>query len=147
MQNKKIIGRSVEIDLLDLNLLNVAARVDSGASTSSIWASSIKKIDQNLEVVFFGDNSPYFNGRKVLFSDFLVTNIKSSMGEIEKRYKVSLRVKIYNHTINQWFTLANRSKQKFPILIGRNILKDRFLIDVSFDFDDSIVKVKEGIKI
>ncbi len=136
MENKHIVGHLEVIDLLDLDILNVIARVDSGAQISAIWASFIKETTKGLEVVFFGKSSAYFNGQKIILPYFRFANIKNSTGEIEKRYKVLLRVKIHNHVMKKWFTLADRSKQKYPILIGRNILKDKFLVDVSLELNN-----------
>ena len=39
-------------------------------------------------------------------------------------------LKIFNEEIITEFSLSNRGSLKFPILIGRKILRDRFLIDV-----------------
>ena len=42
-------------------------------------------------------------------------------------------VKIGNELINADFTLADREKFTYQILIGRNILNGRFLIDPSLE--------------
>ena len=39
-------------------------------------------------------------------------------------------IKIFDEVITARFSLCNRGSLKFPILIGRKILRDRFLIDV-----------------
>ena len=38
--------------------------------------------------------------------------------------------KIFNEEITTEFSLCNRGSLKFPILIGRKILRNRFVIDV-----------------
>lgn len=131
MLDKIIVGDLEIIDLPELNVKGLVARIDSGAAVSAIWATKIVEDNNSLKVVFFDKSSPYFNGQTFIVDHFKVTSIKSSNGFIQTRYKILLKVKINNHVVEEWFTLADRSKMKYPILIGRNILKDRFLIDVS----------------
>ncbi len=134
MSEKKILGHLEVIDLPDLDISDIVARVDSGAHISSIWASEINEInDDLLEVVFFGKDSKKYTGRTIGFDHFKFIKIKSSNGQVQRRYKVLLNVKVHNFIVKEWFSLADRSKMKYPVLIGRNILKDRFLIDVSLE--------------
>ncbi len=133
MTNKKILGHLEVIDLPDLSLTDIVARVDSGAHVSAIWASKINETKDSLKVVFFDETSPYFNGKTIIFDHFKFIKIKSSNGLVQRRYKVLLNVKVNEFVVKEWFTLADRSKMKYSVLIGRNILKDRFLIDVSIE--------------
>jgi len=57
--------------------------------------------------------------------------IKNSFGHSEYRYKVKLRLKIANRIYKVSFGLADRSHNRFPILIGKSFLKNRFVVDVS----------------
>ncbi len=133
MTDKKILGHLEVIDLPDLNVSDIVARVDSGAHVSAIWASEISETEDVLKVVFFDKTSPYFTGETVVFDHFKFIKIKSSNGLVQRRYKVLLNVKVNKFIVKEWFTLADRSKMKYSVLIGRNILKDRFLIDVSIE--------------
>ncbi len=130
MLNKTILGQLEEIDLQDINITGITARVDSGAQTSAIWSSNIEEVKNGIKVVFFGEGSNFFTGEKILFNDFSVVKVKSSNGSAEKRYKVLLYIKLKDDIIHEWFTLADRSKLQYPVLIGRNILENRYLIDV-----------------
>ena len=49
---------------------------------------------------------------------------------LQQRYKVKLRVILDNRVINATFTLADRSSQVYPVLVGRNILRGKFIVDV-----------------
>jgi len=40
-------------------------------------------------------------------------------------------VKIFDEEITAEFSLSDRDALRFPILLGRKILRDRFLIDVT----------------
>jgi hypothetical protein len=65
-----------------------------------------------------------------VFDTFEERNIKNSFGEVERRFVITTTLKIFNTEITTEFSLSNRGSLKFPILIGRKILCDRFLIDV-----------------
>jgi hypothetical protein len=47
------------------------------------------------------------------------------------RYVVKLQLKLDDKTIVGTFTLSDRSKKTYPILIGRKLLNRKFLVDVS----------------
>lgn len=131
MHSKQIIGKVEPISLPELEVEALDARIDTGAKTSAIWASSVKETKQGLEVIFFGPESPSYNGKPVQFDSYSETVVASSNGAIEERYKVRLLVIIGGRRIRAWFTLADRSAQVYPILIGRNVLRGKFLVDVS----------------
>jgi hypothetical protein len=131
MTQKTIIGRAEEVRLPELTDQPVCARVDSGAKTAAIWASDVAVTAEGLEVVFFDQDSSFYSGKKVVFKNFDETVVSSSNGQAEQRYKVRLLIVIGGRRIRAWFTLANRSTQVYPVLIGRNILRGKFIVDVS----------------
>lgn len=86
----------------------IPARIDTGATKSSIDASIVEELDKGPVV-----------GERV---------IRNAHGS-ERRKIVRMKIKIEGKTVNAKFTIANRSQLKYPMLIGRNILKKKFLID------------------
>ena len=46
------------------------------------------------------------------------------------RYKVKIPVVVKGRKIKANFTLADRSAQVYPVLVGRNILRGKFVVDV-----------------
>lgn len=119
------IGRAEVVRFPDLENVKVHARIDSGARTSAIWGSASVNKAGNLEVVFFGDSS-----KKYVFNDFGRQAVATSMGHIDKRYTIRIPVVIKGKRIRATFTIANRETQVYPILIGRNILRGKFIVDV-----------------
>ena len=111
---RKILGLIETIGIIKkednkLKEIKVKAKVDTGASRSSISKSLVKKYNLG----------PY---RKT-------TIIKSAMGR-EKRKVIKLTVKMKNKKIRAFFSVANRKHMKYNMLIGKNILKlGKFLID------------------
>jgi hypothetical protein len=137
-----IIGREAEVSFPLVGAKAVKAKIDTGADLSSIWCGEIKKAKDKLECVFFGPESPYYTGKKIIFdkSEYKRSQIFNSFGTGEKRYKVKMPVVINGRRIRTTFTLADRSKKKYPVLLGRKLLAKKFLVDVA-----SGLSIKEGI--
>lgn len=133
--NKKTIsiaiGSTAHISFPDLSIDNVPAKIDTGADSSSIWATNITMDNGVLSCNFFASRSVYYKNERFSTKVFKRTLVKNSFGQKEFRYKIKLKVKIGPKTILTWFTLANRSRNKYPILIGKNTLKRRFVVDVA----------------
>jgi len=88
--------------------LQVQARIDTGAKSNSIDRKTAESIH-----VFAGNDK---------------TIVKSAMGRCE-RFVVMLDIEIAGKKVNGRFTIAERSHLKYPVLIGRDILKKGFIID------------------
>jgi hypothetical protein len=133
MNDLIIIGRVEKVDLPQLLASRVPAKIDTGADASSIWAHKIEKDGDNLNVVFFGPSSEYYDGRVHTFSpaQHTITRVSSSFGHREVRYKVKLKIRIKGKLINSTFTLSDREMKLYPMLIGRSVLRKKFLVDVS----------------
>ena len=127
----KVLGRYDRVDLPQLGLSGIHAKIDTGAFTCSLHCRSAQVVNGKLQFVLLDEEHPEFTGMKFEFSDFEVRNIKNSFGEVEKRYVIVTRIRIFDEEIEAEFSLSNRGSLKFPILIGRKILRNRFLIDVT----------------
>ena len=60
--------------------------------------------------------------------------MRSAHGDLQVRFRVYLTIILGGKKIRGTFTLADRSKNKYPALIGCKILNKKFLIDVSKGF-------------
>lgn len=120
-------------ELVDINqITNIPAKIDTGADSSAIWASNITITpDQSLSFTLFAPTSSYYTGEKIITKDFKVAKIRSSNGIAELRYRTHLSLKIQNRQIKALFNLSDRSKNRFPILIGRRTLNRKFLVNVA----------------
>lgn len=109
----------------------VLAKVDTGADSSSVWASEIEEHDGQLSFVLFAKGSRYYTGRRHTLSSYSTTRIKNSFGDTEDRYKVPLSVRIGAKRIKAEFNLSDRSRNRYPVLIGKKTLAGKFLVDPS----------------
>ena len=131
MKPKTKLGQTAEIILPEITSTPLVARVDTGAKTSSIWVSQATEVKNGLEVVFFGEGVPHYDQKTVIFKNYGETVVMSSNGTSEGRFKVKLACKIAGRVVRAWFTLADRSSLTYPVLLGRNLLRGKFIVDVS----------------
>lgn len=125
-----IIGSKTLVDFLDYGIESVPAKVDTGAYTSSVWATQITETNGILSFVLFSPSSPWYTGEKIETSEFTFRKVKNSFGDSETRYQVSLRIRLESKVIKINTTLANRENNRYPILVGLRTLKGKFLVDV-----------------
>jgi hypothetical protein len=138
----KTLGRYDRVDLPELGLRNIHAKVDTGAFRCSLHCQSVQIIDGELEFVLLDEEHPEFTGHPFRAKHFHEREIKNSFGESEKRFVITTTLTIHGETFEADFSLSNRGSLKFPILLGRRILQKRFLIDVT----QKNISYKEKIK-
>jgi hypothetical protein len=129
----EIIGATDIVDLPDLGWYNVPVRVDSGATTSAIHCSKVRLINENgqFHLQIYLDKKKGAPQQSFTVTDFTETIVRNSSGKEEKRYVIKTRIKLFGKKIRTEFSLANRRKMRYPILLGRKLLKNRFIVDVS----------------
>ncbi len=132
----QIIGRMVLISLPDQGLEDIKAKADTGAYHSAIHCHDVrvvKSVDGKdvLSVRFLDPAHSSYNNKELTFKKFSTASVTSSFGQKQERYIVRLKVVIDGRTYEEEFTLADRSSMRFPILLGRTLLKNRFMVDVS----------------
>jgi hypothetical protein len=128
-----IIGRGEQLDFVDLDA-QVPAKIDTGAYHSAIHCIRIVETERSghkmLQAELLGHpTSP--KAYSVEFPEYELVAVRNSFGDREIRYKIKLRVKLGSKTFWSSFTLADRTNNLMPVLIGRELLKNRFLVDVS----------------
>ena len=130
---KLIIGREARVDI-DGYAKGVPAKIDTGADGSAIWASNIR-VNKDNELCFclFDETSEFYTGEEIRTKDFTVSDVKSASGHKKLKFCPYLTITISGVTLRTRFGLSDRSTHKYPILIGRRTLSEKFLVDVSVD--------------
>lgn len=135
MIKKKIIGKTDKIDFPDWGLKKIPVKIDTGAYRSSIDCSFIKVIIKNkvktLQYILLNEDTKQYNKQVFETKEFKTSKVKSSNGQVEKRYVVKGVIKIFNQLYTTEFTLSTRNDMKFPVLIGRKLLNNNFIVDTS----------------
>jgi len=134
-----IIGSEEWCVFEDLEIPAIKARVDSGAKTSSIQANNIKVYNKGAhEWVKFEVNPLQDNrGINIDCKARLVDRrtVKSSSGISEERFVIKTPVRVGNLTFEIELTLANRDTMEYRMLLGREALNERFVVNPSVSFN------------
>lgn len=131
-KQKAIIGRTADVVILSEDNLTIPAKVDTGADGSSIWASELSMSDDGiLSFCLFAKGSEYYSGRRHVAKTFTASAVRSAHGTLQVRYKIELSVIIEKRKIRASFTLADRSLNTYPALIGCRLLNNKFIVDTS----------------
>lgn len=124
---KKIIGRTDKVDLPVFDLENVHAKIDTGATWSSLHCKHVKQEGNTVKFKIKTDH-----GYKEFWADdWFKCTIRSSNGKAERRYIIKTKLQIFGKIYIVSFSLTDRSKMKYPILIGRKFLKSKYVVDVA----------------
>ena len=133
LQNKIILGSEEWCAMPQLNIPTIKARVDSGAKTSALHAINIapfKKEGQNW--VKFDINPIQNNVKTVIHCEAPLVDkriVKSSSGFREERYVIQTNLEIGNSNWIIEMTLTNRDSMGFRMLLGREAMSGRVLVD------------------
>lgn len=111
--------------------IDVPAKIDTGADSSSIWASHIRVgKDGVLRFRLFDEGSKYYTGRVFKRKDFKAVVVRSSTGHQQIRYRTHFSIMMADRKIKALFNLSDRSKNTYKILIGRRTIAGKFVVDV-----------------
>lgn len=161
MNNRKYRFPAIALSLLSLVLINPAAaaaaigwveeglimperipvkmKLDTGALTSSIDAHSIERFEKDgKNWVRFTSKLENPDTKKVMQKTFERPVIRRvelrGAGGIDHRITVKMRICVGARSLDEQFTLNDRSKMHYPVLLGRRTLKHIGPIDVTKTF-------------
>lgn len=131
---KWTIGRVDEIDLTEFDLQGLGAKTDTGAAICAIHCHSVKVVvKDDVEELWFkllDKKHPQYQGTYYKTKDFRERKIRNSFGQEQTRFSITTKVKLFETEFTCEFTLADREKMNYPCLLGRNLLRQGFLVDV-----------------
>lgn len=133
IMEKQLVGEVENVLLTGLDMI-IPARVDTGAVTASLDARDIQVFERNSENwVRFTIINPETDEPKELERRRVrgVRIYQAGSEDPDRRPVVELRITLGNITQTAEFTLSDRSHLEYPMLIGRNILRDVMVVDVS----------------
>lgn len=126
----KVIGRREMVDFPLLSIYKMEAKMDTGAYTSSLHCENILiNYENSKPILYFTINQ--IESKTYRFEEYGQKKIKNSFGEMEERYVIKTIICIGKKRIHSTISLSNRDNMRYPVLIGRRLLKGKFLIDVN----------------
>ncbi|AXX85615.1 MULTISPECIES: ATP-dependent zinc protease family protein [Aliarcobacter] len=132
MSQLQIIGRVEPISILDLELFDLDAKIDTGAYSNSLHCDDIFVDDSNFVHFRLLDKiHPSYHNKRVKMPLFKIKSVKSSNGVVQTRASIKVKVEFAGKIYQTVVSLTSRADMKYPMLIGRKFLQNRFLVDVS----------------
>jgi ribosomal protein S6--L-glutamate ligase len=133
LQNKIILGSEEWCSFPELGIPTIKARVDSGAKTSALHAINIAPFKKEAKNWVKFDINPIQNNVKtVIHCEAPLVDkriVKSSSGFREERYVIQTNLEIGNSNWLIEMTLTNRDSMGFRMLLGREAMSGRVLVD------------------
>ncbi len=129
LKNKRVVGE-VEWALIDYGDHQRAAkaRMDTGATTSSISARNITDFERN------GERWVRFtleDGTEISKPLARLAKISQAAVKAERRRVIELGIRLGDIAQKAEFTLKDRAHLRYELLIGRNLLRDLMVVDVA----------------
>ena len=126
----KLIGRREFVDFPLLSIFGIEAKIDTGAYTSSLHCENITLNNDTVKpTLYFTIKQDVV--RTFMFEEFTQKKIKNSFGEMEERFVIKTIVRIGKKKIWSAISLSKRDNRRYPVLLGRKLLKGKFLVDVN----------------
>lgn len=133
IKSKMIIGWREWCSLPDLGLLGIEAKIDTGARTSSLHAFKPRRFIRNGEpwVRFYVHPVRRHRVPEIACEARIVDKraVTSSNGKSEKRLVIETTLTLGVHHFHTELTLTNRDEMGYRMLIGRQSLRRRFVVD------------------
>lgn len=133
LQSKILIGAREWCSIPELGFDRIHAKIDTGAKTSALHAENISLIQENGQdyVQFHVESCEGDQVTQILCKSPVTDRrlIKSSNGQAEQRYVISVDIHLGDLVKTIEITLTDRNKMRFNLLLGRTALAGDFVID------------------
>lgn len=150
MNDRIIVGSEEWCAFPTLGIHAVKARVDSGAKTSALHAFNIRSFNRNGELWVGFDIHPIQKSDSTVLRCespvFDRRTVRSSNGTSERRFVIRVPMTLAGSTWDVELTLTNRDTMGYRMLLGREAMQGRMLVDPSAHFnlgDFSITEVRK----
>lgn len=133
---KPCVGWREWVQLPALHIDAIDAKVDTGAKTCALHACYVEPYTKanNEQWVKFGIHPSQNSKTKIIECHAKLLEqrrVKNSGGQDEQRYVIVTPITIGTDTFECEITLTDRETMRFRMLLGRNALSKRFIVDPS----------------
>ncbi|MBD2100711.1 RimK/LysX family protein [Leptolyngbya sp. FACHB-261] len=135
----KTLGWREYVDLPELGIYQLKAKIDTGAQSSSLHVSAVTVLDHDvggreyieLTVPLASHDAPTLIARAWVSR---YTWVKNTGGVRQKRRVIETLLCLGGECIVMPLTLSDRSAMSHRMILGRTALAGHFLVDVSCEF-------------
>lgn len=147
-KKKKIAGWREWVSLPDLNIKRIKAKIDTGARTSALHASKITPFTKDGAAYVRFIVHPLQRQKKPAKTCVALVidhrRITDSGGRAEERYVVRTALAIGQSRWPIELSLTNRDQLGFRMLIGRQALRRRYVVDPTRSFVTKLKRLKRA---
>ncbi|MBE9221630.1 ATP-dependent zinc protease [Cyanobacterium stanieri LEGE 03274] len=137
-QSLPLIGWREYLALPTLGVTKIKAKIDTGAKTSALHAFNVKIVEKdNQNIVEFEIHPIQKDNQTSIFTTAPLLEyrtVKNSGGIAETRPVIETKIILGNISWAIALTLTNRDSMGFRMLLGRDAVKNRFLVDTGNSF-------------
>jgi hypothetical protein len=121
------------VSLPGLEVEWIKAKLDTGARSSAIHAFDITEVDRDGEAWVRFCIQPWQRSTEDAVQVQLPVqdrrSVRSSTGHVQERYVVLMDLTLLDRTITAEVTLSSRDRMGFRMLIGREALRQGYVVD------------------
>lgn len=132
-RDKRTIGWREWVQLPDLGVVEVKAKVDTGADSSSLHAFNLERFDrEGVPYVRFRVHPRRRSAKSVVECEAELIGekkVRNPGGRIESRPVIRTRVVVAGEEIEALVNLTSRDEMGFRMLLGRRTIRNRFVVD------------------
>jgi len=137
LQNKLLLGRCEWCKLPSLGVPAIKAKIDTGAKTSALHAFNLRpSVSGGIAIINFDIHPLQANDTTIISCSEPIIDkreIMSSNGHKELRYVIASLLTVGDVTWEIELTLSNRDPLRYRLLLGRESLVKKALVDPSID--------------
>lgn len=138
-RNKKMTVGALELcDLPELLIHGLHVRIDTGAATSSLHVDNIEEFRKNgKRWVSFDIHPDIYNVDRTVRTTVRVKGrkkVKSSSADTEKRIVIDTVLRLGGQEWPIKLTLTNRAEMTYLMLLGREAMNGRLLVDPEHEY-------------
>lgn len=129
-----VIGWRECLDLPDLGITGIKAKIDTGARTSALHAISIQTFEQKISFQVLPHKQ---NDQQTIFAEAELLEwrkVKNSGGQTQLRPVIQTSITLGKYCWPIEVTLTNRDLMGFRMLLGREAIRGRFLVNPGQSF-------------
>lgn len=127
------IGWREYIALPELNIPEIKAKIDTGARSSALHAFAIAEFERDGQTMVRFSVHPYQrDSDRVIVAEAILRDrrsVRSSSGASQLRPVIQTIVELAGQRWAIELTLTNRDEMGFRMLLGREAIRQRFLVD------------------
>lgn len=128
-----VIGWREWVALPDLGVPPLRAKIDTGARTAALHAFGLETFDRDgVTYARFAVHPEHKRPGLAFVTEAPVVDertVKSSSGTAEERLVIATKIAIGKHVFGAEITLTRRDEMGLPMLLGRQTIRRRFLVD------------------